>query len=666
MRAKRIHEFSQERINTEFGLKSPAASTKRKAPKASGGGRGGPSSSGSAAADLFHPKKRITQEDVNRAVDEFVICTRQSHRVVDNEYFKKLALLGLPDNLKINCRQTLKKRLEMRFQTMRNNLLKELDLVKYVAASADGWSKFRRGFLGVVATWLDPQNLERRFAALALQRLKGRHTHDRLGKALIDIFASYGLQSKLVMCTTDSGSNFLKAFKVHGAVDLPQAGLEEEDEEQDSDAEPEAEADEPPVEGDEEFAVLDLDNILDAAELDGAVLPPHTRCGAHILNGMATTDVKAVVDANAAFKKIFDSTEGKLRKYWRLQSKSTLVAESIQEGIGVKLVIPGETRWNSRFDAKKQIVSLIEKNPEKFNEVVDKTGLPKLLPSEIKFLKEYVHVMTPVAFALDILQRDKNMYLGFLIPTILSMEKLLSAAEYLDNRNLKYCEPLVTALRAAVRNPRRFYHQLNNRDLEIAAALLPCFMLHDWITTDAKRQEIKAAILEEMKKVDLNQTASVTNGGGSAAARPTGVVRPGAENDESEADADDPGVQEDLDEDLLSAEDRFFGFRPARIVPTGTESTVETAEQELQRFLDRVDRTWTVKRCFGVGPNGQRDFPRLAELFMKFNTGLPSSAAIERFFSLAGLAFCAIRTALGDITLEQETILCVNKQFWCK
>ena len=46
------------------------------------------------------------------------------------------------------------------------------------------------------------------------------------------------------------------------------------------------------------------------------------------------------------------------------------------------------------------------------------------------------------------------------------------------------------------------------------------------------------------------------------------------------------------------------------------------------------------------------------------NTALPSSAAIERFFSKCGISFHALRNVLGDRTLEKEVMLNVNKKCW--
>lgn len=128
--------------------------------------------------------------------------------------------------------------------------------------------------------------------------------------------------------------------------------------------------------------------------------------------------------------------------------------------------------------------------------------MEKLLVSEKVFLREYVHVMEPVAVALDILQRDKDMYLGYLIPTVLSMERNLVARRRKDGRDLKYCDVLCRTLISAVRSSRRFEAMLEDRELSIAACLIPCFKL-DWVSDADKKTALRNALLEEMKKVQM-------------------------------------------------------------------------------------------------------------------------------------------------------------------
>lgn len=111
----------------------------------------------------------------------------------------------------------------------------------------------------------------------------------------------------------------------------------------------------------------------------------------------------------------------------------------------------------------------------------------------------------------------------------------------------------------------------------------------------------------------------------------------------------------------VTAEEAFFGLDPEPPESSRPRQD-ELPEEELERYL-RSSRSWTVRDCFGLN-KGKREFPRLARLFLKYNTALPSSASVERFFSRCGLSFTALRNALGDRTLEAEVLLGMNRRFW--
>ena len=55
------------------------------------------------------------------------------------------------------------------------------------------------------------------------------------------------------------------------------------------------------------------------------------------------------------------------------------------------------------------------------------------------------------------------------------------------------------------------------------------------------------------------------------------------------------------------------------------------------------------------------NFPKVKKAFIKYNTPLPSSACVERLFSIAGLVLTPQRSHLNDVSMEQQLLLKMNK-----
>lgn len=115
--------------------------------------------------------------------------------------------------------------------------------------------------------------------------------------------------------------------------------------------------------------------------------------------------------------------------------------------------------------------------------------------------------MQPLANALDILQREKNMYLGYLIPTLLHMERQLGQRKtMIDKTPLKHCDVLRRTVRGVIRAPRRFGEYLKDKELQLAAVLLPNFKLR-WVSMtgeEADEDELKDALVKAAQEEQLD------------------------------------------------------------------------------------------------------------------------------------------------------------------
>ncbi|XP_064468391.1 uncharacterized protein LOC135379067 [Ornithodoros turicata] len=167
---------------------------------------------------------------------------------------------------------------------------------------------------------------------------------------------------------------------------------------------------------------------------------------------------------------------------------------------------------------------------------------------------------------------------------------------------MRYCTPLVTTLSAALR--RRFSDQLAEPSFVIAAAVHPRFKF-SWLGEGERKRAI-------------------------------GLVK-----EEYEAAAPVEGSPLSEGQDGEGADDDFFILQST---PGGSE-------------LDR----W--KKSPRGGLQALNDFPLIKDMFIKFNTGIPSSAPVERLFSVGRDTFGLKRGKLTDENFEKQLLLKCNKNF---
>ena len=220
---------------------------------------------------------------------------------------------------------------------------------------------------------------------------------------------------------------------------------------------------------------------------------------------------------------------------------------------------------------------------------------------------EYSKVMQTMAQALDILQSEEKCYMGILLPTIVSLKKqLLKTRE-----NLKLASPLVDALLTGVE--KRFSGYLGRNDLILSSLTHPQFRLR-WVEdTDLKettRQLLMRAMTDESERVS-----------------------PVLQNDEL------------MVVDSGSHDDSFFSFEE-------NVSSGSTILAEMDMFLAETSRDIG---CL-------IHYPTVKTLFLRYNTGMPSSAPVERLFSLGGQILTPRRNRLSDGHFEMQLLLRANKE----
>ncbi|GAA6065117.1 uncharacterized protein LOC120484120, partial [Tachysurus ichikawai] len=295
--------------------------------------------------------------------------------------------------------------------------------------------------------WIEEETLERKSVALACKRLRGRHTFDILASSLDDIHSQYHIRDKIVRTTTDSGSNFLKAFRVFGVQEETAA-----DHETDDDTEHDM------------FSILEADAGLEYH------LPNHQRCACHLLNLVATADASVAETQSATYRKISRSAFSKCHALWNKSARSSTAADVVDAECHLQFIRPNQTRWCSLYLAVERVVRIMkDQGEEAIRNVCGAFKLNMLNPAEIAFLAEYVAVMKLVTSALTILQSENNTHMGRMLPTVFQLRAKLQRMETTS----KLCLPLQQALQEGL--DKRFGEMMKDPELIAAAILLPRF-----------------------------------------------------------------------------------------------------------------------------------------------------------------------------------------------
>ena len=351
-------------------------------------------------------KPTVTQRELNGLIGRYVVENILPIKTVESDSFKAIIKkIPVRENVKIPCRKTFSKYLDDEYANMHRELLKAFEEIEYVSTTADIWTAHNKSYLGVTAHWIHPPSLKRKKAALACRRFMGRHTYDIIATELDDIHSSFGISHKITATVTDNGSNFVKAFKVYQPI--------EDDECEDDE------------DGADDVSFVDVDNVLqnrgdDVDDVDDAVmvtLPPHHRCASHTLNLVSCTDVEKWLQSSDV-KSTYRSATAKCTALWNKASRSTVAAETVDEVLKKKLLVPCSTRWNSFYDA---VARICEIPITELTTLSSKFGVKAITERELLLLKEYCKVMKPLTVALDKLQGEDRCFHGTLLPTLESM-----------------------------------------------------------------------------------------------------------------------------------------------------------------------------------------------------------------------------------------------------
>ena len=164
-----------------------------------------------------------------------------------------------------------------------------------------------------------------------------------------------------------------------------------------------------------------LPEVFDDSEELRSKLPWHLRCASHTLNLIATTDIANANKESQEFADSHSEALGRCNWLWKVL-RSPKINEAVKSYLGRALLWPVVTRLNSLYDSLKRIILLKDKilHPD-INEIVQLRN--PLRDSDFEYIEEYVMCLQPLADAIDILQGEGYCFCGYLLPTLLCLQR---------------------------------------------------------------------------------------------------------------------------------------------------------------------------------------------------------------------------------------------------
>ncbi|KAI5693143.1 hypothetical protein M8J75_009333 [Diaphorina citri] len=258
------------------------------------------------------------------------------------------------------------------------------------------------------------------------------------------------------------------------------------------------------------------------------------------------------------------------------------------------------------------------KCPDLYRLLKSKTN-SQLTDADFHYIQEYIEVSQPLAQLLDILQGDKNVYYGILIPSLITLQRKLEA---LSMKPWTYCRPIINAYMDSVETRFSSYLELSSNVAEVAvvAAFSHPAMKRRWIVKFDKNQQERLlqmftlAVMKEIERLDDTR-------GSSTSSEPTTTSA-------SYMDFFDFGGDEEECESATSI----------------------VAQQQIFNYFSNPSQEFEMLEAY----------PAIKKVFLKSNVILPSSAPVERLFSFASITNTPKANRLSDNNFEARVILKSN------
>lgn len=233
------------------------------------------------------------------------------------------------------------------------------------------------------------------------------------------IHNSFGLtEEKLTNTVTDGGSNFCASFKKYSNNNhVSMREFEEEYTDNESDEEGEED-----VFTENDIEIINLSNELEQESVVDIVsndlmaqsinfgmilecvdevmmigdeqvfLPSQMRCFSHLLNNVGSKDFEDSISLSS-IGSIWKLLLERLHRFWYFLRKSSMAKKICKDISGTIFRVPNTTRWNSLYNAIKDIIDKEEAFVNIVNKIISDLkpkNFARIKPNQMKILKDYI------------------------------------------------------------------------------------------------------------------------------------------------------------------------------------------------------------------------------------------------------------------------------------
>jgi hypothetical protein len=283
---------------------------------------------------------------------------------------------------------------------------------------------------------------------------------------------------------------------------------------------------------------------------------------------------------------------------------------------------------------------------------------------EVQSLAEYERVMGPLAAKLDILQGDRESYLGSLLPHIIHLKlQLTHLRDGKRGKPLEYTTALVDMLLRKLFASDRFGPMLDNIDFQMATCFHPAYKLN-WIKLwdPAKLGGIRDHMIKLVAKEMRVQGPEKPKSRPVTAERRR-MTEPATASTSTSMHVMPVGDANDIEAELADSYCNLTNLFNS----IGDDAAQE--EEPQRSFIERAREfveLWEKTPATGKLQDGASflDSSVMIELFRAHNTGVVSSAACERFFSQGKDTLRAKRENMSPSIFETLMFMRGNGHMW--